>query len=207
LRDEVGDSARLQGRIPPRLDPTVRALGVVTLLNDLSSEVTIRTLPLFLANVLGVRAGIIGLIEGIAESAATLLKFVSGYLADRIGRKKTLTLWGYGLSGLTKPLLYFASGWGLVLTVRVLERVGKGIRTAPRDMLIAEATPPEDRGRAFGFNKAMDKAGAVIGLLLAAALLAASGRRARPGLGRCPGRLGPRAWTEHCRHGFCAVDR
>jgi MFS family permease len=176
LRDEVGDSARLQGRIPPRLDPTVRALGVVTLLNDLSSEVTIRTLPLFLANVLGVRAGIIGLIEGIAESAATLLKFVSGYLADRIGRKKTLTLWGYGLSGLTKPLLYFASGWGLVLTVRVLERVGKGIRTAPRDMLIAEATPPEDRGRAFGFNKAMDKAGAVIGLLLAAALLAASGR-------------------------------
>lgn len=154
-----------------RLDPTVKALGVVTLLNDLSSEVAVRTLPLFLANVLGVRTGIIGLIEGIAESTATLLKIVSGYLADRIGKKKRLALWGYGLSGFTKPLLFFASGWGLVLLVRVLDRIGKGIRTAPRDALIAGVTVPEHRGRAFGFNKAMDKAGAVAGLLLAAAIL------------------------------------
>jgi MFS family permease len=154
------------------LDRTVRALGVVTLLNDLSSEVTIRTLPLFLANVLGVRTGIIGLIEGIAESTATLLKLVSGYLSDRTGRRKALTLWGYGLSAFTKPLLYFATaGWGLVLAVRFLDRVGKGIRTAPRDALIADATLPQHRGRAFGFNKAMDKAGAVIGLLLAASVL------------------------------------
>ena len=101
--------------------------------NDLSSEVAVRTLPLFLANVLGVKTGIIGLIEGLAESTATLLKVVSGFLADRIGKKKALALSGYGLSGFTKPLLFFASGWPLVLLVRILDRIGKGIRTAPRD--------------------------------------------------------------------------
>ena len=155
----------------PPLDPTVKALGVVTLLNDLSSEVAVRTLPLFLANVLGVKAGIIGLIEGLAESTATLLKVVSGVLADRAGKKKALALWGYGLSGFTKPLLFFATGWPLVLVVRVLDRIGKGIRTAPRDALIADVTAPEARGRAIGFNKAMDKAGAVTGLVLAAGIL------------------------------------
>jgi MFS family permease len=153
------------------LDPTVRALGVVSLLNDFSSEVAVRTLPLFLANVLGVRIGIIGLIEGIAESTATLLKLVSGYLSDRTGRKKALALWGYGFSNFTKPLLYFATSWGLVLLVRFLDRVGKGIRTAPRDALIADITPPELRGRAFGFNKAMDKAGGFLGLVVAAGVV------------------------------------
>ncbi len=153
------------------LDRNVKVLGVVTLLNDLSSEVAVRTLPLFLANVLGVKTGIIGFIEGIAESTATLLKITSGYLADRLAKKKGLTLWGYGLSGFTKPLLYFADTWGLVLVVRFLDRVGKGIRTAPRDALIAEVTPEQDRGRAFGFNKAMDKVGAVVGLLCAAWIL------------------------------------
>jgi MFS family permease len=164
--------ARLAERpLQARLDPTVKALGVVTLLNDLSSEVAVRTLPLFLANVLGVKASVIGLIEGLAESTATLLKVVSGVLADRIGKKKALALWGYGLSGFTKPLLFFAAGWPLVLVVRVLDRIGKGIRTAPRDALIADVTAPEARGRAFGFNKAMDKAGAVAGLVLAAGIL------------------------------------
>jgi MFS family permease len=153
------------------LDPSVRALGVVSLLNDFSSEVAVRTLPLFLANVLGVRIGIIGLIEGIAESTATLLKLASGYLADRFQRKKALTLWGYGFSNLTKPLLYFADSWGVVLAVRFLDRVGKGVRTAPRDALIADLTPPELRGRAFGFNKAMDKTGGFLGLLVAAGVL------------------------------------
>jgi len=141
------------------------------MLNDLSSEVAVRTLPLFLANVLGVKVGIIGLIEGLAESTATLLKVVSGVLADRVGKKKALALLGYGLSGFTKPLLFFAAGWPLVLVVRVLDRIGKGIRTAPRDALIADVTVPEARGRAFGFNKAMDKAGAVAGLVLAAGIL------------------------------------
>ena len=153
------------------LDPTVRALGVVSLLNDFSSEVAVRTLPLFLANVLGVRIGIIGLIEGIAESTTTLLKLASGYLADRTGRKKDLALWGYGFSNLTKPLLFFATSWGLVLAVRFLDRVGKGIRSAPRDALIADITPPELRGRVFGFNKAMDKTGGFLGLIVAAAVL------------------------------------
>lgn len=153
------------------LHPTVRALGVVSLLNDLSSEVAVRTLPFFLANVLGVRASIIGLIEGVAESTATLLKLVSGHVSDRIGKKKALTLWGYALSNLTKPLLYFAGSWTLVLLVRFLDRVGKGVRSAPRDALIADVTLPQNRGRAFGFNKAMDKAGGLIGVLLAAGLL------------------------------------
>lgn len=153
------------------LDRNVKVLGVVTLLNDLSSEVAVRTLPLFLANVLGVKTSIIGFIEGIAESTATLLKIASGYLADRLGKKKALTVWGYGLSGFTKPLLYFADTWGLVLVIRFLDRVGKGVRTAPRDALIADVTPEQHRGRAFGFNKAMDKAGAVAGLLLGAWIL------------------------------------
>ena len=159
------------------LDRTVRALGVVSLLNDFSSEVTVRTLPLFLSNVLGVRIGIIGLIEGVAESTATLFQLASGYLSDRIGRRKALTLCGYGLSNFTKPLLYFGTaGWGLVLAIRFLDRVGKGIRTAPRDALIADVTPPEQRGKAFGFRKAMDKTGAVMGLLAGAIVLYLSQR-------------------------------
>ena len=160
------------------LDPTVRALGVVSLLNDLSSEVAVRTLPLFLANVLGVGTSIIGLIEGLAESTATLLKLVSGHISDRIGKKKALALWGYSLSNLTKPLLYFATSWTLILVVRFLDRVGKGVRSAPRDALIADVTRPEDRGRAFGFNRAMDKAGGFIGVLLAAGVLHITQRNA-----------------------------
>ncbi len=172
-RPQTSELIGVRGGGPPPapLDTTVKALGIVTLLNDLSSEVAVRTLPLFLANVLGVRTGIIGLIEGLAESTATLLKVVSGVLADRSGKKKALALWGYGLSGFTKPLLFFASGWPLVLAVRILDRIGKGVRTAPRDALIADVTAPEHRGRDFGFNKAMDKAGAVAGLVLAAGIL------------------------------------
>jgi MFS family permease len=159
------------------LNRTVKALGVVSLLNDFSSEVTVRTLPLFLSNILGVRIGIIGLIEGIAESTATLLQLISGHLSDRIGRRKALTLFGYGLSNFTKPLLYFATaGWGVVLAIRFLDRVGKGIRSAPRDALITDVTPPEQRGKAFGFRKAMDKTGAVIGLLIGAIVLYLSQR-------------------------------
>jgi MFS family permease len=172
----VKDSAAAIDQVPA-INRTVKALGVVSLLNDLSSEVTVRTLPLFLSNILGVRVGIIGLIEGIAESTATLLQLISGYLSDRVGRRKALTLYGYGLSNFTKPLLYFATaGWGVVLAIRFLDRVGKGIRTAPRDALIADVTPPEQRGRAFGFRKAMDKTGAVIGLLTGALVLYLSQR-------------------------------
>ena len=153
------------------LDPSVRALGFVSLLNDISSEVTIRTVPLFLANVLGVGTATIGLIEGIAESASTLLKMISGHLADRLGRNKPLALAGYALSGFSKPLLYFATSWGWVLAVRVLDRIGKGVRTPPRDAMIADLTTAGQRGHAFGFNKAMDKIGSVGGLLAAAGTL------------------------------------
>jgi MFS family permease len=169
--DRVENVSEGQRSAHRALDRNVKVLGLVSLLNDLSSEVTVRTLPLFLANVLGVNTGIIGFIEGVAESTATLLKVGSGYLSDRLGSKKGLTLWGYGLSGFTKPLLYFANTWELVLAVRFSDRVGKGIRTAPRDALIAEVTSEQHRGRAFGFNKAMDKLGAVVGLLLAAWIL------------------------------------
>ncbi len=160
-----------------RLNPTVKALGVVSLLNDFSSEITVRTLPLFLTNILGVRVGIVGLIEGIAESTATLLQLISGYLSDRFERRKVLTLWGYGLSNLTKPLLYFATaGWGIVFAIRFLDRVGKGVRTAPRDALIADVTPPSQRGKAFGFRKAMDKTGGFMGVVTGAMVLYLSQR-------------------------------
>src|SRR3990167_6303557 len=153
----VRESTQVLRRSIP-LDRTVRALGVVSLLNDFSSEVTVRTLPLFLSNVLGVRIGIIGLIEGVPESTATLFQLASGYLSDRIGRRKALTLCGYGLSHFTKPLLYFGTaGWGLVLAIRFLDRVGKGIRTAPRDALIADVTPPEQRGIFYGFGNPRDQ--------------------------------------------------
>jgi MFS family permease len=145
--------------------------GFVSLLNDFSSEITIRTLPLFLSSVLGVKTSIIGLIEGVADTTATLLKIFSGYISDKIGKRKKLVTIGYGLSALSKPLLYFASSWAWVLVIRFMDRVGKGIRTSPKDALIAESSSKEDRGKAFGFNRAADPFGAVLGLMVAAVLI------------------------------------
>lgn len=123
--------------------------------------------PLFLLNVLGVRTTLIGLIEGIAETTASLLKVYSGYLSDRLGLRKRLAVVGYGLSATAKPLLYFASTWGWVLGVRFADRVGKGIRTAPRDALIADSIDDTQRGLAFGLHRAGDTAGAMVGLIIA----------------------------------------
>ena len=146
-------------------------LGWASCLTDISSEMVITTLPLFLANVLGVRTPVIGFIEGVADSTATLLKIVSGWFSDKLGRRKTLTLGGYSLSALTKPLLYLANTWPIVLALRFSDRVGKGVRTSPRDALLADSILPDERGKSFGLHRAMDSLGAVIGLGVAAVIV------------------------------------
>lgn len=154
-----------------RLPRNVIMLGVVSALNDMASEVAVRTIPLFLANVLSVGTSLIGLVEGIAEATATLLKLASGVVSDRIGQRKPLMVLGFALSNLSKPLLYFASSWMAVLAIRFVDRVGKGIRTSPRDAMLADSVPAAQRGRAFGFNRSMDPIGALTGLAIAAAIL------------------------------------
>jgi len=144
----------------------VWVVTITSFLTDISSEMLINLIPLFLANVLGVRTGVIGLIEGIAETTASLLKVFSGWLSDRLGERKWLTVAGYALSTLAKPLLYFANTWAWVLGVRFADRVGKGIRTAPRDALIADSIDERHRGLAFGLHRAGDTAGALVGLVI-----------------------------------------
>jgi MFS family permease len=124
-------------------------------------------IPFFLANILGVRTAVIGLIEGVAETTASLLKIYFGALSDRFGKRKPFAVAGYALSALTKPLLYFANAWGWVLGVRVADRIGKGIRTAPRDALIADSIDDHQRGLAFGLHRAADTLGAFLGLAIA----------------------------------------
>lgn len=150
--------------------PLPRNVWILTLtsfLTDVSSEMILNVLPLFLANVLGTPTAIIGVIEGIAESTASLLKWVSGWLSDRWQRRKWLTVLGYGVSTLAKPFLLLANSWAVVLGVRFSDRVGKGIRTAPRDALLADSIDETQRGRAFGLHRAGDTAGAVLGLAIA----------------------------------------
>lgn len=151
-----------------KLPRNVWAVGFTSFFMDISSEMVLNILPLFLSNVLGVPTSIIGLIDGVAEATASILKLFSGWLSDKIGGRKWLAVIGYGLSAITKPFFYFASSWGLVFGVRWADRVGKGIRTAPRDALVADSVTKETRGLAFGFNRDMDKAGAFLGLLIAA---------------------------------------
>ncbi|HEY0080539.1 MAG TPA: MFS transporter [Pyrinomonadaceae bacterium] len=154
-----------------RLPGNVFAISLVSLLNDASSEIIYPFLPLYLT-LLGASPFAIGLIEGGAEAVSGLLKLFAGYLSDRRGRRKGLVVFGYGLSSLIRPLLAFTSAWSHVLLIRVADRVGKGVRSAPRDALIADAASPQERGLAFGFHRAMDHTGAVIGPLLGFALLA-----------------------------------
>ena len=149
----------------------VWAVTLTSFLTDISSEMVSNLLPLFLANVLGVRTGLIGLIEGVAETTASLLKMVSGWLSDRLGRRKALAVAGYALSTAAKPFLYFATTWPAVLAVRFADRAGKGLRTAPRDALVADSVAPGQRGLAFGLHRAGDTAGAFVGLLAALAVL------------------------------------
>jgi len=151
----------------------VVALGLVSLLNDASSEMITPLLPVFLTLTLGAGPTVIGLVEGLAEATASFLKLASGWLADRGWNAKGLVVSGYGLSNGARPLIGLAPGWPLVLALRFLDRVGKGLRTSPRDALIAASVSGERRGRAFGFHRGMDHAGAVLGPLLAFSLLAA----------------------------------
>ncbi len=154
----------------PRLPRTVIGLGLVSLFTDASSEAIFPLLPAFLVS-LGATGAFIGLVEGAAELVASVLKGVTGVIADRRARLKPLVLAGYGLSTVVRPLAAFALAPWHVLAVRVFDRVGKGVRTSPRDALLAGVTDPSIRARAFGFHRAMDHAGAVVGTLLGAGLL------------------------------------
>lgn len=150
---------------------TVWALGFVSLLMDVSSEMIHALLPLFMAQTLGAGALWIGLVEGLGEGVALLTKVVSGVIADRFGHKKLLVFLGYGLGVLSKPLFALAGAMPVVLGARVADRIGKGLRGAPRDALVADVTPEAVRGAAFGLRQSLDAAGAFVGPLLASALL------------------------------------
>lgn len=154
-----------------KLGRNVLALAAVSLLNDVASEMTYPLLPVFLATVLGASATTVGAIEGAAESVAALLKLASGWLSDRTPRRKPLVLAGYTIASVIRPLIGLAQSASQVLAIRVTDRLGKGIRGAPRDALIADSVDPAIRGRAFGFHRAADHMGAVVGPLLAFVLL------------------------------------
>lgn len=141
--------------------------GLVSFFMDVSSEMIYPLVPLFLANVIGVNKSVIGLIEGIAESTASLLKVFSGWFSDRIGNRKWLMAVGYGISTLSRPFVALATGWQQVLGSRFIDRFGKGVRTAPRDAIIAESTDKSSLGKAFGFHRSMDTMGAVVGPAMA----------------------------------------
>ncbi|CAM3217241.1 Inner membrane transport protein YajR [Sphingomonas antarctica] len=154
-----------------RIPRTVWALGFVSLFMDLSSEIVHALLPLFLTVTLGASVALVGVIDGFAESTASITKVFSGYLSDRIGRRKPLILLGYGLGALSKPFFPLAGSAAAVLGARFADRIGKGLRGAPRDALVADVTPPEIRGRAFGLRQSLDTVGAFAGPLLAIGLM------------------------------------
>ncbi len=155
----------------PRMPRAIWALGFVSLLMDVSSELIHSLLPVFMFTALGISAFSIGLIEGAAEATALIVKVFSGALSDWWGRRKPLAVIGYGLGALSKPLFALAGGIGLVVTARLIDRVGKGIRGAPRDALVADIAPPEMRGAAFGLRQSLDTVGAFLGPLLAMGLM------------------------------------
>ena len=164
--------------VPTRRAPlgrTVWALALVSLLTDVSSEMIYPLLPVFLTATLGAGAATLGAIEGAAETTAALLKLASGWWSDRVPRRKPLVVAGYGLASVARPLVALAGTAGQVLAVRLVDRVGKGIRSSPRDALLAAAVPAAQRGRAFGFHRAADHLGAVLGPLVAFALLRGAG--------------------------------
>jgi len=149
------------------LPRNVWAVSLTSFFMDISSEMVINLLPLFLSTVLGIKTNIIGVIEGVAEMTASLLKVFSGWLSDKLRARKWLAVAGYGVSALAKPFFYWANSWEAIAGVRWADRVGKGIRTAPRDALVADSIQEEQRGLAFGVHRAADTGGAVLGLIIA----------------------------------------
>ena len=164
----IDNAKRITNSALPR---TVWALGLVSLLMDMSSEIIHGLLPLFLTATLGASVALVGVIDGVAEATAAIAKVFSGYVSDRIGRRKPLILLGYGLAALSKPLFPLAASAGLVFSARFIDRVGKGLRGAPRDALIADVTPDFQRGRAYGLRQALDTVGAFVGPLMAIGLM------------------------------------
>jgi hypothetical protein len=149
------------------LPRNIWAVSLTSFFMDISSEMVINIIPLFLANVLGVRTVVIGLIEGIAEATASIVKLFSGWLSDKLRARKWLAVVGYGISAVSKPFFYIANTWGAIAGVRWVDRIGKGIRTAPRDALVADSIDEKQRGLAFGFHRTADTAGAMLGLIIA----------------------------------------
>ena len=163
----MNDTTKTSASLPR----TVWALGLVSLLMDASSETIHGLLPLFLTTTLGASVALVGIIDGVAEATAAVAKVFSGYVSDRVGRRKPLILLGYGLGALSKPLFPLAASAGLVFGARFIDRIGKGLRGAPRDALIADVTPDYQRGRAYGLRQALDTVGAFIGPLAAIGLM------------------------------------
>ncbi|MGA3058138.1 MAG: MFS transporter [Candidatus Limnocylindrales bacterium] len=171
LPPQSGSGPRWRRALTHGITRNVVALGLVSLFTDISSEMLVYVIPLYLANVLLAPAAVIGLIEGVAESTASVLKLISGAISDRLSRRRLLVGIGYGTSVAAKALYLVAVAWPVVLAGRVGDRFGKGMRTSPRDALIADSTPPENRGVAYGFHRAMDTTGAFAGVLVAAAII------------------------------------
>ena len=154
------------GAEQPGVHPNVIALGITSLFTDISSEMLVPVMPLFITATLGASVASLGLIEGVAESTASALRLVSGRLSDRVGRRKPFVVWGYAFSGLCKTAMAWAGSWPAMLALRFGDRVGKALRNPPRDALIADSTPATAMGRAFGLHRAMDTAGAALGPLV-----------------------------------------
>ena len=167
----VDSSTRRLVDLKKRLPSQVILLGLAALLNDAASELIYPLLPVFLTTTLGATPAIIGIIEGTADGLASILKYFSGAWSDRAGKRKPLIVSGYGLAAASRLLIAAATVWPLVLVARLVDRTGKGMRSAPRDAMISDVTPPENRGRAYGFHRALDHTGAIVGPLLAVLLL------------------------------------
>ncbi len=158
---------KYKNKIFKGITKNIVVLGFVSLFTDLSSQMVFPLIPLFLTSVLGAGAYVVGIVEGAAETTASFVKILSGFWSDKIKKRKPFILFGYALSSFTKPLFAFAQAWPFVIFVRVIERIGKGIRNAPRDAIIAESVNENVRGKVYGFHRAMDGIGSVLGSILA----------------------------------------